>query len=162
MAEFKVIETQEEFDSAIQKRLAQKEREVTERFKGYLSPDDAVTLRNGYEEQLKAMQGDLDAANERISGFDSELSEWKTKASKAEHELLRGKVAAAKGLPFELSTRLVGTTKEELEADADTLASFVAPHAAPPLRTNAPAGNMDSAAAARNAFAEWFNQFNQG
>ena len=43
--EFTPITTQEEFDKAIQKRLAQKEREMTESFKEYMSPDDVKTLK---------------------------------------------------------------------------------------------------------------------
>lgn len=162
MAEFKAITTQEEFDSAIQKRLAQKEREITERFKDYLSPDDAVKLKNGYDEQIKGLNDSLKAANEKISGFDAELSDAKAKAEKAEHALLRGRVAAAKGLPLELSDRLIGETKEDLEKDADNFASFMRPHAAPPMRSNDPApGSSDAAAAARNAFKEWFAQISQ-
>ena len=61
MAEFKVIETQEEFDSAIQKRLAHKEREVSERFKGYLSPDDVKALTADYDGKLSKAQTDLEA-----------------------------------------------------------------------------------------------------
>ena len=36
-------------------------------------------------------------------------------AVRRKHALLRGKVAAAKGLPLELADRLVGESKEELE-----------------------------------------------
>ena len=161
MSEFKAITTQEEFDSAIQKRLAQKEREVAERFKGYLTPDDVEKLKSGYDEQIKTLKDDLEVAKEKISGFDAELSEAKAKATKAEHALLRGKVAAAKGLPLELADRLVGESKEELEKDAESFASFMRPRNTPPMRSNDPANGGDPTTAAKSAFNEWFSQFNQ-
>ena len=51
--EFKVIETQEDFDKAIQKRLAQKDRELEEKFKDYLAPDKVSALKEEYEKKLE-------------------------------------------------------------------------------------------------------------
>ena len=42
---FTPIETQDDFDRAIAKRLAQKEQEVTAKFAGYTSPDDLKKLQ---------------------------------------------------------------------------------------------------------------------
>ena len=56
MSEFTPITTQEEFDKAIQKRLAQKEREVTENFKEYMSPDNVKELRAEFERKIKEAQ----------------------------------------------------------------------------------------------------------
>ena len=44
-----------------------------------------------------------------------------------ELKLMRVEVAVAKGLPSDLTARLKGTTKEELEADADELLTYVKP-----------------------------------
>jgi len=49
----------------------------------------------------------------------------KTKATEAEAEALRLRVALVKQLPAELIDRLQGSTKEELEADADKLLKLV-------------------------------------
>ena len=48
MSEFKVIETQEELDKIIKSRLAQKDREVAESYKDYLSPEKAEALKADY------------------------------------------------------------------------------------------------------------------
>ena len=45
MGDFIPIQTQEEFDKAIKARLAQKDRELEERFKDYLSPEKAAELK---------------------------------------------------------------------------------------------------------------------
>lgn len=50
-----------------------------------------------------------------------------TRAEKAEHALLRLEVAQEHGLTAAQAKRLVGTTKEELEADAAEIAELFAP-----------------------------------
>jgi hypothetical protein len=47
------------------------------------------------------------------------------RAADAEARVLRAEVAVAKGLPAELVGRLAGSTREELEADADTLLTLI-------------------------------------
>ena len=47
------------------------------------------------------------------------------RASAAETKLLRFEVATSKGLPLELADRLQGSTKKELEEDADRLLELV-------------------------------------
>jgi hypothetical protein len=88
----------------------------------------------------KKAETDLRAAQARLQTIDddgkSELvkeqeksSSAETRATTAEGQLLRLQVAMGKGLPVEMAGRLSGSTKEELEADADTLL---------PLLTKAP------------------------
>lgn len=60
-----------------------------------------------------------------------------TRAEKAEAKALRLEVATAKGLSAAQAKRLVGTTQEELEADADEILESFAPATtttAPPSR----------------------------
>lgn len=68
-----------------------------------------------YEEQNKS---ELERAQ-------SKASKAEAKAQEAEGRLLRFQVAAEKQVPKELIQRLQGTTREELEADADELLSLV-------------------------------------
>ena len=51
--EFKVIETQEQLDKIIQKRLAQKDRELADMYKEYLSPEKAAELKSEYEKSTR-------------------------------------------------------------------------------------------------------------
>lgn len=153
MTEFKPIETQEEFDRMIQKRLAQKEAEVTKKFEGFLSPDDVKKLREGYDSQLTQAQTDLEAMIQKIADHDQTVADLTARAVKAETSLLKGEVANKHGIPLELASRLVGDTKEDLEKDAESFASLMSPRTAPPLRSNDPsasngAGSLDSAYAA--------------
>lgn len=133
--EFKVIETQEDFDKAIQKRLAQKDRELEEKFKDYLAPDKVSALKEEYEKKLADANDLLTKANEKIASHDQVVSELTTRATTAESDLLKSRIAHESGVPFELAGRLVGSNEEELRADASQFASFLAPKAAPPLST---------------------------
>lgn len=135
MSDFTPIETQEDFDKAIQKRLAQKDRELAEQYKDYLSPDKANALKDEYEKKLADINESLTKANETIKSHDQIVSELTTRATKAEADLLKSRIAHESGVPFELAGRLVGSNEEELKADAQQFASFLAPRQAPPLST---------------------------
>ena len=158
MAEdFKVIETQEDFDKAIQKRLAQKDREAEEKYKDYLSPDKVDALNKEWEKKFNEVNESLTKANEKIAGHDQIVSDLTKRATTAESDLLKSRVAHEAGVPFELAGRLVGTNEEELKADAEKFASFIAPKAAPPLRSNEPGGTNNADA----GFASMLSAINQ-
>jgi len=150
MSEFKVIETQEEFDKMIQKRLEQKEREVSERFKDYLSPEEVAKIKSEFEGKIKSANDSLKAERDKSIEHSKIVSELEQRAKSAETKWLKGKVAMEKGLPFELADRLIGDTEEELLKDAESVSSLLAPRNAPPMRTNEPQGNTPNNA---NAYA---------
>lgn len=75
-----------------------------------------------------AKLAEIEAANkseaERLADAQKAAEE---RATKAEAELARLRVATSKGLPAELAARLVGATEEELAEDADRLLALVKP-----------------------------------
>ena len=150
MSDFKTIETQEEFDKMIQKRLEQKEREVSERFKEYLSPEEVAKIKSDYEGKIKAANDAQKAERDKNVEFSKTVSELEQRAKSAETKWLKGKVAMEKGIPFELADRLIGETEEELLKDAESVSSLLAPKTAPPMRTNEPQGTTPTNA---NAYA---------
>lgn len=96
--------------------------------------------------ELAAMRRALNAANRESADFRAKLKEFEdrdkselekanerataaeTRAAELERNYLRSQVALAKGLPANLAARLQGSTKEELEADADALKALIAPN----------------------------------
>ncbi len=142
--EFKVIETQEDFDKAIQKRLAQKDREAAEKYHDYMAPDAVEKLKEEYEGKLKKAEESLKQANDKIANHDQIVSDLTTRATTAESDLLKSRIAHESGVPFELAGRLVGTNEEELKADAEKFASFLAPKSAPPLHSTDTATNSNA------------------
>lgn len=150
MGEFKTIETQEEFDKMIQKRLEQKEREVSERFKDYLSPEEVAKVKSELEGKIKTANDSLKVERDKSIEHSKVVSELEQRAKNAETKWLKGKVAMEKGIPFELADRLIGETEEELLKDAESVSSLLAPKSAPPMRTNEPQGSTPNNA---NAYA---------
>lgn len=145
MGEFKAIETQEDFDRAIQKRLEQKEREVKDRYKDYLAPDDVKKIRDEYDGKLSKAQDDIKALTTKQENHDKEIAALTARAVKAETDLTKGKAANKHGIPLELAGRLVGDTPEDIEKDAESFAaSMKAIKGTAPLRTNEPGSRGDS------------------
>lgn len=133
--DFTPITTQEEFDKAIQKRLAQKEREMTESFKEYMSPDDVKALKTECDRKVKEAQDCVKVAEDKLKEKEHAVSEITKRAEAAELSLQKNKIAYEHKLPLELAGRLVGTTEDELNKDAESLAALVKPSFAPPLRS---------------------------
>lgn len=83
---------------------------------------DADKLVADLQKKVKEFE---DAGKTEIERAQNALAEAEKKAEAAEQRALRMEVAAAKGLTAAQAKRLVGTTQEELEADAaDLLESF--------------------------------------
>lgn len=132
MGEFTPITTQEDFDKAIQQRIARAEKTVEEKFAGYLSPDGVTALKAEHEKALSQVTAQLQAASEKITGHDQIVADLTARATKAETSLLKTQVAHANGVPLELADRLAGDSEEALTKDAQTFASFMKPKSAPP------------------------------
>lgn len=170
MADFKVIETQEDFDKAIQKRLEQKDRELAEKYKDYLAPEDVAKLTSEHEKAVQEIQTKLTQAEEKAKENDQTVEALTARAAQAESALLKSKVAHENGVPIELADRLVGSTEEELKADAEKVASFLTPKTGAPLRTTEPAGayvrtgnpDIDSKQAAAAAMMQFLPQLTPG
>lgn len=108
-SEFQPISSQEELDRIISQRLA---RAV---------PKDYEQIKS----ELQALQ-DKDKSELEIAN--RAATEHLSRAEQAELRALRLEVAVAKGVPLAQAGRLVGTSREELEADADV---FLADYSSP-------------------------------
>jgi hypothetical protein len=111
--EFKAPASQEEFDRMVGPRL---ERERA-KFADY---DDIKTKAAEFDKAQDAAKTELQKAAERAEKAESERDTLRTAS-------LRAEVALAKGLTASQAKRLVGSTKEELEADADELLADLGP-----------------------------------
>lgn len=121
MAEFTPIETQEDFDAAIQTRL----QRVENKYKGYLSPEQ---VEEKYKDYLSPEQ-----VNEKYKDYltPDKAAELNNKVKEYETSSAKMRIAAEKGLPIDLADRLQGDDEESLRADADKLASYAKPQPAP-------------------------------
>lgn len=122
MADFTPINTQDEFDEKIKERLARERATITKQFEEkYADYDQIKKDRDAFSSQIEGYQKTEKENADKISGLETQLAEATQKASGLELENLKTQIALDKGLPMELRGRLNGTTKEELEKDADSL-----------------------------------------
>ena len=149
--EFKAITTQEDFDKAIQKRLAQKDRELDEKYRDYLAPDKVDALKEAHKKELEELNASLKEANAKIAGFDKEKAGLLDRATKAETSLTKGRIAGKYNIPLELAERLQGETEEELEKGAEAFAGYMGPKHTPPQYTKEPGGAVNDPDAATKA-----------
>ena len=121
---FKVIETQEEFDNIIEGRLARQKQQYEEQLQGY---DQLKTQYEDLQKESAGFKSALEEANNKASTSEQLIADLQSKVTSYEQAQLRTKIALQKGLPFELADRLAGTNEDELKADAERLAGFLAP-----------------------------------
>lgn len=133
--------SQMELDRIVGERLA-REREK------YAGFEDIKAKAEEYDKLAEARKTAEQKLTEKLTGAE-------TRASTAEGKLLRYEIAASKGLDAKWAMRLSGSTKEELEADADALAKEIGGTSQRTtfdggVRTPAPAsGGMDAVIRAR-------------
>lgn len=116
---------------------AQKAWDLIQKLRGETkaAKDDLQAVRT----KLTATEGERDAARKAIADKENEgksesdkvaarLADMEKQIADRDAKLLRSEVAAAKGLTPAQAKRLAGSTKEELESDADEiLEAFPAP-----------------------------------
>lgn len=117
--EFKPIETQEELDAIITKRLDRERRKIGEEYSDYAELKKA---REEYEKTISALQGELAQAKETIGTHDTTVSELTEKVKGYEIREQRRKIALETGLSIELADRIQGEDEESMKADAENLA----------------------------------------
>lgn len=116
--------SQADFDRIIEQRL-QLERS---KFSGF---DDFKAKAEQFDQLQDANKTELEKASARAEQAERALADAQTAQ-------LRTEVALAKQVPADLAGRLVGATREELEADADALLSHLAPKQPEPVEQAGP------------------------
>jgi hypothetical protein len=77
--------------------------------------------------EAKALLAKAREADDKSKTADDRIAALEKKIAEADANATRLEIAAEKGLTPAMARRLVGTTREELEADADELVKFVKP-----------------------------------
>lgn len=143
MADFKVIETQEQLDSIIGERLSRDREAQAKKYEGYISPEDYQKKVTDYEDQIKGLNKTI-KDNEKIA---KEAEGYKAQIKKYETDSVKTRIAHEVGLPYEMAGRLKGETEDDIRKDAESLHKLVNAKSAPPLKSDDP-DNIDSTRAA--------------
>lgn len=118
MAEFKIIETQEQLDAIIKSRL---DREKA-KYSDYDTLAEKIKKLETENISLKQTIADKETSESttasKIAGLEKDVITWKNKS-------LKQQIAMKNGLPFDLADRLQGDSEESLNEDAERLASLV-------------------------------------
>lgn len=123
--EFTPINTQAEFDAAVQPRIDAAVADTEKRFEGWVSPEDAA--------KLTKERDDLSAQNKAYA-----VSAMKMKA------------ANEKGIPLELAEKLSGETEEDINKDAESFAKYFSVQKCKPTpRYSGESGAVDANTAAQ-------------
>lgn len=125
MADFKPINTQEEFDAAVKDRLDRQAAKFADYDDLKAAKKELDELKGKkLDEQLAALQAEYDKAKTTLADHDKIVSDLTTRATTAEHKLKQREIAHAAGIPVELADRINGSTDEEMTKDAEMLAKY--------------------------------------
>lgn len=122
MAEFKPINTQEEFDAAIGERIKRERETVSKKYADY---DELKNKVANYETTIADMTKAAKEAADKYAGYDKTLAELQGKVKGYETASVKTRIAHEAGLPYELAARLSGETEDDIRKDAETLAKLV-------------------------------------
>lgn len=135
MAEFTVIETQEQFDNAIKARLDREKSKFSEQI------SELEGFKTKYEEsqkQIEDLSNALNSANEKVSGFESQISELESQNKNYAVRAAKTQIANEIGLPFDAIEYLQGEDTESIRKSAETLKSLVGTSKVAPLASGEP------------------------
>lgn len=119
MAEFKPINTQEEFDAAIAPRITRAQETERKKFEGWLSPE-AVAQQN---KDLLTQEQAAEKYKDYLSP--DKAAEMNAKIKGYETNSVKMRIAHEMGIPFELVGRLTGEDEAAIREDAEMLAAFL-------------------------------------
>ena len=142
MAEFKVIETQEELDKIIKARIERAEKAVREQFSDYEQVKESASKA---DEKIKELTAELEKKQVTIDGNKAIVDELNAKIAAQELSSMKVSVALEKGLPYQMAERLTGANREEITSDADAMVKLIGnTKKAPPLGSSEPNGASKS------------------
>ena len=132
--EFKPIESQEQLDNIIKDRLQINDRSWSEKYSGYLSPDEVASKTKELDDEIAKLGNSLNEATEKAKTDAETIKSLTEKVKTYETASVKSRIAHEIGIPYELANKLSGETEEEIRKDAESLKPFVTQKIVPPLR----------------------------
>ena len=126
MAEFKIINTQDEFDERIKERIERAEKKVREEFKGWVSPDELNKLKENHSADIAKLKETHAEELKKYEGYDEKFTAQNTKIHELEIGALKTKIANEKKLPWDAIDFLQGDDEKSISESADRLSKLSA------------------------------------
>lgn len=133
---FKPIETQEELDAIIEKRLKREREVTTKRFDGWISPED-------HQKAIDSANKALDDYKEAHKGDEQTIADLTAKNKAYETASLKSRIAHEVGLSYDWISRISGEDEESIRADAESLKKLVGTGAPLPTKDPESGENLD-------------------
>lgn len=149
MAEFTVIETQEQLDSIIKDRLKREQESNQKKYEGYLSPDEFKNKTADMEKQIGDLTANLNEANGKVANFEKQIAEKDTKIKAYETASVKSRVAHETGLSYDAIKFLQGDNEDSIRESAESLKTLVGVRKAAPLADSEGISGEDKDAALR-------------
>lgn len=129
MSDFKVIDSQEDFDLRIKDRLQRKEEQVRNEY------EEIIENLKAENASLKSENSELMSNVEKAKEKDTEIESLRGQIQGYEKSELRRKVALDNNIPYKLAERIKGDTEEDMIEDAKNLSTYFGEREiVPPLR----------------------------
>ena len=126
MADFKVINTQEEFDERIKERIERAEKKVRDEFKGWASPDDLKAMTEKHGEEITKLNDAHAEELKKYAGYDEKFTQQATRIHELEVGALKTRIANEKKLPLDAVEFLQGDDEKSINESADKLSRLSA------------------------------------
>lgn len=147
MSDFKVIETQEQFDAAIGERIKRERESLGKKYEGYISPEDFNSKKTDYDTMIGNLNKKLEEANKKIANHDKEIADRDKRIKAYETDSVKTRIAHEIGLSFEAIEFLRGEDEEAIRKSAESLKGLVGTRKVAPLAsTEHSMGNSKDAA----------------
>jgi cell division septum initiation protein DivIVA len=156
MADFKVIETQEQFDAAIGPRLerAKKSFETELREKGWKSPEEITALTDDLAKQIETLKNTAAETEQKLSEKDAKIAE----GEKYKSDMAKVRIAIGMGLSIEDAENFKGETEEEWTASAKAVLGRYQAYAANLNRPSPLGATEQTGGSTRDQFASWLSE----
>ncbi|GAA5348278.1 capsid assembly scaffolding protein Gp46 family protein [Streptococcus uberis] len=146
MSEFKAITSQEELDSIVKARVAREREKYSDYEELKTKVADFESKEATYQSTIEELKNEKTDLSSQLESVNSELNQTKLQTAKQ-------RIATEFGLPLDLADRLQGEDEEGFKADAERLASYMAPkQPTPPVKSNEP--NVDPIHAALSSMVD--------
>lgn len=135
---FKPIETQEELDAIIEKRLKREREVTTKRFDDWISPED-------HQKAIDSANKALEDYKEAHKGDEQTIADLTAKNKAYETASLKSRIAHEVGLSYDWISRISGEDEESIRSDAESLKKLVGTGAPLPTKNTETGESLDPA-----------------
>ena len=122
MGDFKEIKTQEELNAIIADRLKRQKETIESKYKDY---DEIIEENKKIKTQLSDTNSVLEKNKVDSEQFNNQIEELRGELNSYKLKNLKTNIALKHGIPYELASRLIGDTEEEIVDDAKNLSGML-------------------------------------